>query len=58
MPSNEKTSPKVAKVAAQVLSTGKATPQQALTLAGAVLTQAADKPKAAPPKAAPKKSGK
>ena len=45
---NEQTSPRVARVASQVLRTGKATPRQVLTLAGAVLTQAPDKPKAKP----------
>ena len=42
---NERTSAKVAKVAAKVLRTGKATPKEAKTLAGSVLTQAPDKPK-------------
>ena len=37
---NERTSAKVAKVAAKVLRTGKATPKEAKTLAGSVLTQA------------------
>ena len=46
MAKNEKTSPAVAKVAAKVLSTGKATPKEAMTLAGAALTQAPDKKKA------------
>jgi hypothetical protein len=45
MAKNEKTSPRVAKIASDVLRTGKATPKQAKTLAGAVLTQAPDKPK-------------
>lgn len=45
MGKNEKSSPKVAKVAGKVLSTGKATPKQAKTLAGSVLTQSSDKPK-------------
>lgn len=45
MAKNEKSSPKAAKVAAKVLSTGKATPKQAMTLAGSVLTQAPDKGK-------------
>lgn len=42
---NERTSPSVAKVAGKVLSTGKATPKQAKTLAASALTQAANKPK-------------
>jgi len=45
MAKNEKTSPRVAKIASTVLKTGKATPAQAMTLAGAVLTQAPDKKK-------------
>lgn len=45
MAKNEKSSPKVASIAAKVLQTGKATPKQAKTLAGSVLTQAADKKK-------------
>ena len=45
MARNERTSPKVAKVAAKVLKTGKATPKQAKTLAGSALTQAPDKGK-------------
>lgn len=43
MAKNEKTSKTVASIAAKVLQTGKATPKQAKTLAGAVLTQAPDK---------------
>ncbi|HEX6314254.1 MAG TPA: hypothetical protein VFZ73_05315 [Gemmatimonadaceae bacterium] len=43
MAKNEKTSPKVAKVAGRVLQKGKATPKEAKTLAGSVLTQATDK---------------
>lgn len=45
MARNERTSPKVAKIAAKVLKTGKATPKQAKTLAGSALTQAPDKGK-------------
>lgn len=45
MGKNERTSKKVASVAAKVLKTGKATPTQAKTLAGSVLTQAPDKKK-------------
>ena len=45
MASNEKTSPAVAKLAAQVLGGKKPTASQILTLAGAVLTQAPDKKK-------------
>ena len=45
MARNERTSPKVAKVAGKVLSTGKATPKQAKTLAASVLTQAPNKGK-------------
>lgn len=45
MAKQEKTSKGVAKVAGKVLSTGKATPKQAKTLAGSALTQAANKPK-------------
>ena len=47
---NEKTSPKVAKVAAKVLREGKATPKEVRTLAGAALTQTADRRKSAPAK--------
>ena len=43
MARNEKTSPKVAKVAGKVLSTSKATPKQAKTLAASVLTQTPNK---------------
>lgn len=43
MARNERTSPKIAKLAGKVLSTGKATPAQAKKLAGSALTQAADK---------------
>lgn len=45
MARTEKTSPTVAKTAGHVLSTGKATPQEAKKLAGSALTQAPDKPK-------------
>jgi hypothetical protein len=45
MAKNEKSSPKAASVAGKVLEAGKATPKQAMTLAGSVLTQAADKAK-------------
>lgn len=41
----ESTSAKVAKVAGKVLSTGKATPKQAKTLAASALTQAPNKTK-------------
>lgn len=53
MPRNEKTSPKVAKVAGTVLQAGKATPKQAKTLAASALTQAPDKKP--PPKSNKKK---
>lgn len=43
MASNEKSSAKLASVAAKVLQSGKATPKQAVQLAASVLTQAADK---------------
>lgn len=43
MAKNEKTSKRVASVASQVLRTGKATKAQAMTLAGAALTQAPDR---------------
>jgi hypothetical protein len=45
MAKNEKTSPRIARIAAKVLKTGKATPKEAQELAGSVLTQAPDKPK-------------
>lgn len=45
MAKNEKSSPKVSKIAGKVLSTGKATPKEAKTLAASVLTQAPDKKK-------------
>jgi len=45
MAKNEKSSPPVAKIASKVLSTGKATPKEAKTLAASVLTQTADKKK-------------
>jgi hypothetical protein len=48
---NEQTSKKMAKIASDVLRKGKATAKQARSLAGALLTQAADKPK-------PRKPGK
>ena len=48
MATNEKTSKRVAKIASKALRTGKATPQQVKALAGAVLTQAPDKPKSKP----------
>jgi hypothetical protein len=43
VPKNEKSSSRVAKVAGKVLQAGKATPKEAKTLAGSVLTQAPDK---------------
>lgn len=43
MAKNEQTSKRVASVASQVLRTGKATKAQAMTLAGAALTQAPDR---------------
>ncbi len=45
MAKNEKTSPRVASVAAKVLRTGKGTPRQLRMLAASVLTQAADRMK-------------
>lgn len=42
---NEKTSKRVASTAAKVLRKGKATPKQAKSLAGSVLTQAPDRKK-------------
>jgi hypothetical protein len=45
MAKNEKTSPKVATLAAKVLSGHKPTAAQAKTLAASVLTQAPDKKK-------------
>ena len=50
MPKNEKTSPRIANVAAKILQTGKATPKQARSLAGAVLTQAPDRKQPVPKK--------
>jgi hypothetical protein len=48
---NETSSAKVASLASKVLKSGKATAKQAKSLAGSVLTNAADKPKpAAKPK--------
>ena len=49
---NEKSSSKVAKIAGKVLQKGKATAKEAKSLAGSVLTQTSDKPKA------PSKKGK
>lgn len=43
----ETSSKKVASLASKVLQTGKATAKQAKSLAGSVLTNAADKPKPA-----------
>ena len=43
--SKETSSKKVAHIASKVLHTGHATTQEAMTLAGSVLTQTADKPK-------------
>jgi hypothetical protein len=45
MPKNEKSSAKLTAVASKVLREGKATPEEAKTLAGSVPTQAADRPK-------------
>jgi hypothetical protein len=42
---NEKTSEGVAKLAARVLRTGQATPEEIRTLAASALTQAADRPR-------------
>lgn len=50
MGKNEKSSPATAKVAAKVLASGKATPKQAMTLAGSVLTQSPDRKKSSAPK--------
>jgi polyhydroxyalkanoate synthesis regulator phasin len=47
---NEKSSKRVAHIASEVLKKGKATPEQAKTLAASVLTQAPDKPKKKPGK--------
>jgi hypothetical protein len=41
---NEQTSKEAASLAAHVLATGKATQKEAMSLAGALLTQAPDKP--------------
>ena len=43
MAQNEKTSPKVAKIASKGLRTGKLTPSEIKSLSGAALTQAPDK---------------
>ena len=48
---NEKSGRKAARVAGKVLKAGKATPSQAKTLAGSVLTQSPNRPK-------PKSGGK
>lgn len=47
----ETSSAEMARLASRVLSTGKATKEEALSLAGAVLTNAADKKPAAKPPA-------
>lgn len=47
----ETSSPKMAKIAAKVLNTGKATVKEAKSLAGSVLTNAADKKPPAKPAA-------
>jgi hypothetical protein len=63
MAKNEETSPRAAKIAAHVLSTGAATKKEALTIAGALLNQAPDRRSPAPkpkpaPKPTPKRGGK